>query len=196
MPIVPTRLETNAVCFFFFSTSWINIFTRRRSDTKKWMEFRKGGKIGIVHLEIVRYSTSLISRYVVATSLFREIDHPLFKSREWDSVNENTDLDTTIVSSSFSFFLLLLSSFFLFFYFLLISPVSSTCPTEKWRVLHRRLDRLLPRIAIYRYSINHFSSYRWGFSVRQKRESMDTGGAWRNAADNTFSIDEISPNKS
>lgn len=48
----------------------------------------------------------------------------------------------------------------LFFCFLPISSVSSTCPTEKWRVLHRRRDRLLPRATIYRYSINHFSSYR------------------------------------
>lgn len=48
----------------------------------------------------------------------------------------------------------------LFFCFLPISSVSSTCPTEKWRVLHRHRDRLLPRATIYRYSINHFSSYR------------------------------------
>lgn len=62
-----------------------------------------------------------------------------------------TRLDTTTVS----FF-----SSSLFFCFLPISSVSSTCPTEKWRVLHRHRDRLLPRATIYRYSINHFSSYR------------------------------------
>lgn len=66
------------------------------------------------------------------------------------SVNENSARhnDRVFFSSS------------LFFCFLPISSVSSTCPTEKWRVLHRHRDRLLPRATIYRYSINHFSSYR------------------------------------
>ena len=65
--------------------------------------------------------------------------------------------------SSRLFFLLFF--FFLFFFFFIfcflpISPVSSTCPTEKMEGVTSTPDRLLPRTAIYRYSINHFSSYR------------------------------------
>ena len=61
---------------------------------------------------------------------------------------------------SFFFFPSFFFFYFFVFCFLPISPVSSTCPTEKMEGVTSTPDRLLPRTAIYRYSINHFSSYR------------------------------------